>query len=186
MSSPQVPDSIANGYLGQTPFRIRRFQPGDESAVWDLHVLGLEHVSAYSGPGPWDDDLRDVEGSYLQVSGEFLVVVLNNAIVGMGGLRPTSLNTAEIKRMRVHPQFHRRGIGEAIYDHLEKRARELSYEKLVLDTTVQQTAAQALYLKKGFSETGRTVMGGFDCILFEKDLSAEVAAGGLTKVDPKT
>lgn len=56
----------------------------------------------------------------------------------------------------------------------------------LLDTTVQQTAAHTIYRKRGFSETGRTVIGGVNCILFEKDLSTEVAAGGPTEVDPET
>jgi GNAT superfamily N-acetyltransferase len=51
--------------------------------------------------------------------------------------------------MRVHPTFQHRGVGQAIYDRLEKAAAALGYNTLVLDTTFHKQAAQALYLKKG-------------------------------------
>ena len=40
----------------------------------------------------------------------------------------------------------------------------------MLDAAVVQTAAQQLYLKNGFRETGRTVLAGFDAILFDKQI----------------
>jgi hypothetical protein len=38
----------------------------------------------------------------------------------------------------------------------------------VLDTTVQQTAAQALYRGEGYGETGRGTLGRFEVISFAK------------------
>ena len=72
--------------------------------------------------------------------------------------------------MRVHADFQGRGFGSAILECLEAEARKLGYHTLHLDTTIQQTAAQRLYLKHGYRETGRTVLAGFDTILLEKKL----------------
>jgi RimJ/RimL family protein N-acetyltransferase len=58
-------------------------------------------------------------------------------------------------------------------DALERRARELSFRTLHLDTTVSQIPAQQLYLKNGFQEVGRVRLGGLDCILYEKDISED-------------
>lgn len=154
--------------VDQVSLEIRRYEHGDAEAVWRLHVLGLEHAGAYSGSGPWDEDLRDIESAYLSVGGEFFVVTHQGQVVGMGALRRASGDQAEIKRMRVHPEFQRRALGQTIYDHLEERARQLGYRTLRLDTTVQQEAAQALYRKNGFVEVGRAVLGDFDCLIFEK------------------
>ena len=52
----------------------------------------------------------------------------------------------------------------------ENRARELGYETLHLDTTVGQTAAQALYRNHGYTETRRTQLGRFEVILFAKSI----------------
>ena len=55
-------------------------------------------------------------------------------------------------------------------DDLHRRATELDYSTLRLDTTVQQLAAQRLYLKNGYSEVGRGVVGPFDCIFYEREI----------------
>lgn len=149
---------------------IRRYQDADHDAVWLLHNVALAAVGAHAGNGPWDDDLHHVDAVYLRRRGEFLVGVYDEQVVAMGELKQTSEERAEIKRMRVHPDFQRRGFGQAILQALESRARELGYRVLHLDTTARQIAAQRLYLKNGFHETGRTVIVGFDCILMEKRL----------------
>ena len=88
----------------------------------------------------------------------------------MGGVRKTTDELAEIKRMRVHPDFQGHGFGQRILDELEARALALGYKALHLDTSVVQLAAQHLYRKNGFRETGRVMLKGLECILFEKSL----------------
>ena len=77
---------------------------------------------------------------------------------------------AELKRMRVRPGLQGRGYGQAMLDALHRRASELGYPTLRLDTTVQQRAAQRLYLKNGYREAGRRVVGPFDCIIYEREI----------------
>ena len=149
---------------------VRRYRESDHDAIWTLHVLGLEQFGANAGHGPWDDDLHDVRHAYLENRGEFLVGECGGRIVAMGALRLISPERAEIKRMRVHPEFQRRGFGRAILEALEARARVLGYTTLRLDTTVHQVPAQRLYLKSGFHEVGRTKLGGLDSILYEKTI----------------
>ncbi len=124
--------------------QIRRYQEADHADVWTLHVLGLQHVGAYAGNGPWDDDLHHIEQVYLNNRGEFLVGVLDDRIIAMGALRKTKGERAEIKRMRAHPDFQGRGFGQLILNALEARAFELGYTTLHLDTSTVQVAAQNL------------------------------------------
>jgi GNAT superfamily N-acetyltransferase len=135
-----------------------------------LHNLALEAAGAHGGNGPWDEDLHHVEEVYLR-GGEFLVGTLGTRIVAMGALKRLTDERAEIKRMRVHPDFWRRGFGRRILARLEKTARERGYRSLVLDTTTVQKAAQELYRGKGYVEAGRRHWGRFELILFEKQLS---------------
>jgi GNAT superfamily N-acetyltransferase len=151
--------------------QIRRYRPEDHDAVWNLHNIALWQVGAHAGNGPWDNDLHNIEEEYLNNGGEFLVGILEGQIVTMGALKPISEGKAEVKRMRVHPDHQRRGFGQQILNALEARATELGYRTLALDTAVIQTAAQQLYLRNGFHEVGRTVLTGFDAILFEKDIA---------------
>lgn len=149
---------------------ICRYEPADHDAVWDLHNLALLDVGAHGGNGPWDEDLHQIETAYLESGGEFLVGLVEGRIVAMGALRRMDEQRGEIKRMRVHPEFQRRGFGQAVLSALEVRARELGYTALVLDATPIQTAAQALYLKNGYREVSGGQAGPFEMIYFEKKL----------------
>jgi GNAT superfamily N-acetyltransferase len=151
--------------------RIRDYVDADRAAVWQLHNAALIGTGAHAGNGPWDDDLNAIPAVYQQTDGAFLVGMLRGRIVAMGALKRTDERRAEIKRMRVAPEVQRRGFGRAILAALEQRAHALGYGLLHLDTTVQQTAAQALYEQHGYVEVGRTMLGPFEAVLYEKRLS---------------
>jgi ribosomal protein S18 acetylase RimI-like enzyme len=153
-------------------FRIRRFQAQDHEAVISLHHLGLDQYGANAGPGPWDDDLEDIPANYLRARGDFIVGTWDDRVVAMGALRRVSDDTAEIKRMRVHPDFQRRGLGNAILRELEHTADELGYSRAVLDTTVNQVPAQNFYQKHGYVVAGRDLSGPLGLIFFDKILRA--------------
>jgi ribosomal protein S18 acetylase RimI-like enzyme len=144
---------------------IRRYRSTDQDAVCALHQAALKAVGAYA-KGPQGSllnaDLNDIEGVYLNRRGEFLVGSLRNRIVAMGALKCLSSQVAEITRMRVHPDYWRRGYGEAILHRLETAAANLGYAELWLDTLLVQTAAQRLYRKNGFEEVLRFYVRGYD------------------------
>jgi GNAT superfamily N-acetyltransferase len=153
--------------------RIRRYQEADHDAVWALHNIAIEEVGAHAGNGPWDDDMHSITRVYLDDRGEFLVGLVDDEIVAVGGLRRSDDRRGQITRMRVHPLSQRQGFGRLVLERLETRARELGYRTLCLDTTVGQTAARAFYRDEGYLETGRMRLGPFDVILFEKHLAAD-------------
>jgi len=134
---------------------IRCYTPADQAAVEYLHVFAIQRMGAYLGRGPWDDDIYAIEEHYLNNQGEFLIGECNGLLVAMGALKRTGPERAEIKRMRVHPDYQGRGYGQLILDELEARARALGYQTLHLDTSILQLPAQKLYEKNGFREVGR-------------------------------
>lgn len=153
---------------------LRRYQNADREAVWQLHNLALHDVGAHGGQGGWDDDLHSIRAVYLDAGGEFLVGLCAGTIVAMGALLGEGEGVAWIKRMRVHPDFQRRGFGRAVLRALIERARRDGYAKLKLDTTTLQTAAHGLYESEGFVQTGtREFVNGprrFTLKLYEKTL----------------
>ena len=149
---------------------IRRYIETDRDAVWELHQLALEDAGAFGGHGPWDDDLHRIESVYLNNRGEFLVGMLEERLIAMGAIRRIDDSTAEVKRMRVRPGFQHQGCGQAIYDRLVMRAKQIGYRKLCLDTGVSMTAAQRFYLKNGYKQTGSTKLASFELLLFEKEI----------------
>jgi GNAT superfamily N-acetyltransferase len=148
---------------------IRQYQPTDKGSVRELHIQALEPTGAMLPGGLWnDDDLSDITNQYLTNGGEFLAGVLDNRIVCMGALKKKSDTTGEIKRMRVLPDFQRKGYGQLMLHRLETKARTLGYTELYLDTTTKQIPAQNFYKKNGYCEISRTVFAGLEIIFFEK------------------
>jgi GNAT superfamily N-acetyltransferase len=149
---------------------IRCYQPDDYEVVWDLHVLGLQQVGAYTGDGPWDDDMRNIERFYLRNHGAFLVGVYEGRIVAMGALLRLSAEDTEIRRMRVHRDMQGRGFGQAILSALEQQAVTLGYKTLHVSTSTLQKAALNLYRKNGCQEVGEKMLRGLHELLFQKSI----------------
>jgi len=146
---------------------IRRYELDDHEAIWNLRNEALNDVGAHLGNGPWDEDLHDIENVYLENGGEFLVGVQEEKIVAMGALRRVPEERAGITRMRVAPWLQGQGIGQRLLDTLHRRATELGYTTLQLDTTVQQFAARHLYERNGYHEVWRGTVGQFECLYYE-------------------
>ena len=160
-------------------FTLRRYTSADQEAVERLHVFAIQQTGAYLGRGPWDDDVYAIEEVYLKNHGEFLIGECDGLFVAMGALKRTSPERAEIKRMRVLPEYQGCGYGQLILDELEARARALGYQTLHLDTSILQIPAQRLYEKNGFcevardayqQEVGKDTYQQLEVILYEKQL----------------
>ncbi|GAA1298230.1 GNAT family N-acetyltransferase [Planotetraspora silvatica] len=157
--------------------KIRQYRWSDLDAVWTLHQIGLAQVGLLPGDGVYyDDDFPRISEVYLADRGDFLIgEVAGSGIVAMGGLRRVDDQTAEMCRLRVHPEYQRRGYGAQIMEALEQRAGRLGYTLLRGDTTLQQVAALELYRKSGWRELRREVRGDTVVLYGEKRLNAEVS-----------
>ncbi len=151
-------------------FSIRRYVETDRARMLELHILGLRQFDAGSPRGSWDADVDDIEGVYLSNNGEFLVGEIDGKVVAMGGFRRKTDKVAELKRMRVDPEYQRRGFGQAILTELEKRAKSMGYTSFFLDTLPHMAPARHLYTKNGFVQAGTKKVGRFEAILYEKTL----------------
>ena len=55
----------------------------------------LGDAGVHGGRGSWEDDLRDIRGTYLDSGGDFLVGLADGELVGMGGLLRRSAGEGE-------------------------------------------------------------------------------------------
>lgn len=81
-----------------------------------------------------------------------------------------STNAWEIKRMFVEESMRGKGIASQVINELEKWAKELNVEKLVLETGIRQTEAVALYHKNNYQiiKNFGQYIGVENSICFEK------------------
>lgn len=151
---------------------IRRYEPDDYDAVWELHREGVVKITpdvSQAMPG-YDDDLKDIPSVYLGDGCNFWVIEGPDRLVGMAAIMRIDAETGRLRRMRVTEAWRRKGVAQALLDTAMQFCRDAGYRRLILDTTEQQTAAHALYERAGFVRTGERRLGPFRVFDYVKDL----------------
>ncbi len=129
--------------------KIRRYQSSDKQKVKDLYKLSSKYSEIGYRSGPWESDFDNIENHFLK-EGEFLVGLINDEIVVIGGYRKISDNIGQIRRMRTHPNHRRKGYAQQIINELERTAKQKNIKELKLKTSSQQKMAQNFYEKSGY------------------------------------
>jgi len=83
-------------------------------------------------------------------AGRLLIAAAGSQAVGCVGLRRFRDDVCEMKRMYVGPPFRGQGLGRRLGVEAARKARQLGYRTMVLDTLASMEAAQALYVSMGF------------------------------------
>lgn len=81
---------------------------------------------------------------------EAIVVYDENTLVGAGSIRKYDIQNVELKRIYISPLFRGRGIGTELVSRLMEWAKELGYQRMILETGERLTESCALYKKLGF------------------------------------
>ena len=98
-----------------------------------------------------DGDEKDFFATYNNVQLDTVLVIYENSeAVGCGAFKKFDKNTAEIKRMFVHPNHRNKGIAKFILTELELWANDLGFTSFILETSPKLTSAIAMYEKTGY------------------------------------
>jgi GNAT superfamily N-acetyltransferase len=127
---------------------VRREELSSAVAQALIGALNAELSQLYPEPGATHFRLDHEEVA--EGRGAFLVAWVDGSPLGCGAVRCLDPATAEIKRMYVAPAARGRGIGRAVLAALEREARRLGAQRLVLETGIRQEVALALYQNAGF------------------------------------
>ncbi len=99
-----------------------------------------------------DEELSNFPSVYGPPAGLFLLARLQGVLVGGVGLRIFEHKVCEMKRLFVYEEFKGAGAGRSLCNTLIRRARDMGYEKIRLDTLGRMNAAISLYKSLGFKE----------------------------------
>lgn len=79
-----------------------------------------------------------------------VLVYDGNKPIACGAIKEFSPQIMEVKRMFTQSQYRGKGLASMLLAELEKWAKEMHYEKCVLETGKRQQDAVALYQKNGY------------------------------------
>ena len=82
----------------------------------------------------------------------FFTLREGDAVLGMGAIKRIDDGHAEIKSMHIVAEARGRGLAKVMLDHLLAQARSLGYDRLSLETGIEDVfaPARALYAQAGF------------------------------------
>lgn len=162
---------------------VRRYRASDLPQVLWLHDRTPPWGGIASAPQPRTEEVEHLEEHFAAVwvavepaeDGECVVGLTAMKDVGQDAIPPvavadfvdTSQRLARLRLMRVAPERWRRGIGALLAQEAIAWARADGYDAVILDTTVQQDGARALYESAGFAEVGRSMLGRYELVWFE-------------------
>jgi putative acetyltransferase len=146
--------------------KIRHIEPDEIAAAKQLiyrvahevfqDTRPLEESIAYYEARGQLHDLDELQKTYFDHDGTFLVLTENERIIGTGAIRKIDDQTCELKRLWLLYDYHGQGWGYRMIQELFSFARGKGYRRIRLETDqAAQSRAFELYKRLGFYEIPR-------------------------------
>jgi len=114
-----------------------------------------ESIAYYESRGQLHD-MDEVQQTYFENEGTFLVMTDEDQIIATGAIRKIDDSICELKRVWLLFDYHGRGLGYRLIQELLAFAREKGYRRVRLETDRDdQRRAYQLYKRIGFYEIPR-------------------------------
>lgn len=101
---------------------------------------------------PWSKNAFIDEVSNNKLA-DYVVVVLNNEIVGYGGMW-IILDEAHVTNIAIDPDFRGNGLGNVLVEGILNKCKQREIKKITLEVRQHNNPALSLYKKYGFCECG--------------------------------
>ena len=118
----------------------------------DMLVEESPSFADYLNIQHYDAELHDLGSKYGLPDGRLYLARADGAAAGCAALRKLDETRCELKRMYVRPQYRGQNISGALLDRLLADAREIGYQKMLLDTLPFLKKAIGIYRRRGFQD----------------------------------
>ena len=184
-------DPTQSGNANCTQVEIRQATEDDAAAILALHQESIndQNLSKELGVAGLDvpADLQHFSGTYIgSIHNRFWVAVVteqlatasaqeqasgaHDRVIGMVGVVATKTDVAEMRRLRVTPNFRRQGIAARLLRAALAHCRDQGFLKVLLDARLEQTAAVQLFEREGFQFSRNRETSGVQIREFYLDL----------------
>jgi ribosomal protein S18 acetylase RimI-like enzyme len=155
---------------GEIPVHIRPFEVKDQASCDALYHEGL--LGGKLAENDTGLDIDNIDSAYMHTDGNRFWVAQTDEgrIVGMIGVQHHDQDLGEIRRLRVHPDFRRRGIGSRLIEEALRWCEERNYLKVTLDTHMDRDMALKLFQKFHFRHHRSRSVSGRELHYFYLDI----------------
>ena len=134
---------------------IRLIEPADNAALAIIIRNALSEFNA-NKPGTvyFDESTDHLHELFKTGNGIYQVALMDNEIVGGGGIFPTAgldADTCELVKMYLAPIARGKGLGKMLMQECLNTAHEAGYKKVYLETMPELVIAVPMYEKFGFN-----------------------------------
>jgi len=134
---------------------VRLIEPTDNAALAIIIRNALIEFNA-NKPGTvyFDESTDHLYELFKTGNGIYQVAVMNNEIVGGGGIFPTdglNADTCELVKMYLAPVARGNGVGKILMQECLNTAQKAGYKKVYLETMPELVIAVPMYEKFGFN-----------------------------------
>jgi putative acetyltransferase len=133
-------------------FLIRDWHPDDRARAAQIIGSVLADYSLVWEPDGADQDVLDVETSYLSIGGEFWVIEQAGILVGTAAYRPFARgdNAVEIRKMYLLSAARGKGLGRFLLAQLETAIAARGFTEIWVETASALKEAVQLYESSGY------------------------------------
>lgn len=131
---------------------IREANDSDAENIKRVVFSVLEEYGLEPDSSSTDKDLDSIDENYKNNGGYFGVIEIDSDIVAAVGIYKIDSDTCELRKMYALPSQRGMGLGRKLLEHSLAKAKELGFNRVVLETASPLVAAISLYKKYGFRE----------------------------------
>ncbi|WP_282046497.1 GNAT family N-acetyltransferase [Roseibium album] len=165
-------------------FSIRKANLSDSQALTDL-CMKSKQSNGYDDDfmRQCADELR-IQPAWIEKDDFWLAETAQGSLVGCIRLSASEDGNGELETCFVDPDWHGKGIGRTLFDHLLARATAL---ELVLVGVDSDPAAETFYARMGFRTIGKVASGSIaGRTLPRMEMVLENKASGASKMTAET
>ena len=144
-------------------YKIQEIQAKYDAKICEIiKMVGEEYGAVGEGFGPSDSEVNTMSKHYTNAnSSKYLVAIVNNEIVGGGGIAPFNDNheICELRKLFLLPESRGLGLGKKLTEDCLTYAKRKGYRQCYLDTLKNMTSAISLYEKLGFKHLNAPLEG---------------------------
>jgi len=133
-------------------YHFRKPEKGEESLILELVRTVLSDYGLKTDPEGTDRDISDIDQYYFSRGGWFSVIETGGKIIGSYGIYRIDDSICELRKMYLMKAYQGRGLGKRMMDEALKKAKDMGFSEMILESNSILKNALALYRKYGFEE----------------------------------